>query len=93
MILIWRAGRSAGRGRALGGLARNASQMEAINVAAFALTFCWRWCSPRRCWRAGTVSLWDGFLYADSLSALVVSALLVRVPDLLGVRRRLFSRG
>jgi hydrogenase-4 component F len=46
--------------------------MEAINVASFALTFLLAMLLASKVLAAGSVSLWDGFLYADSLSALVV---------------------
>jgi hydrogenase-4 component F len=46
--------------------------MEAINVASFALTFLLAVVLASKVLAAGSVSLWDGFLYADALSALVV---------------------
>ena len=46
--------------------------MEAVNLAAFALTFLLAAGGGGRVLRCGAVSLWDGFLYADSLSALVI---------------------
>jgi hydrogenase-4 component F len=46
--------------------------LEAVNVAAFALTFLLALAVASQVLRSGSVSLWDGFLYADSLSALVI---------------------
>ena len=46
--------------------------MEAINLAAFAADFRLVARAGGQVLRAGAVSLWDGFLYADSLSALVI---------------------
>ncbi|HEV2688309.1 MAG TPA: hydrogenase 4 subunit F [Bryobacteraceae bacterium] len=46
--------------------------LEAINLAAFALTFLLSLVLGAEVLRSGSVSLWNGFLYADSLSALVI---------------------
>ena len=46
--------------------------MEAINLAAFGLTFLLSLAVAAGVLRSGAISLWDGFLYADSLSALVI---------------------
>ena len=46
--------------------------MEAINLAAFGLTFLLSLAVAAEVLRSGAISLWDGFLYADSLSALVI---------------------
>ena len=52
--------------------ARNRRAMEAINLGAFAALFLMAAALAAQVLRAGTVSLWNGFLAADSLSALVV---------------------
>jgi hydrogenase-4 component F len=46
--------------------------MEAINLTGFAATFFVALVLAAQVLRTGAVSLWDGFLYADHLSALVV---------------------
>ena len=46
--------------------------MEAVNVAAFALTFLLAVSVASQVLSSGSISLWDGFLYADALSALVI---------------------
>ncbi len=56
----------------LSAAARKRSQMEAINVAAFAATFLLAVVIAAEVLRAGSVSLWNGFLYADALSALML---------------------
>ena len=56
----------------LAAVAWRRAQMEAVNVAAFGLTFVLALVVARQVLRDGTVSLWNGFLYADSLSALVI---------------------
>jgi hydrogenase-4 component F len=48
------------------------SAMEAINLACFAATFLLALVLGSQVLAAGAVSLWDGFLYADHLSALVI---------------------
>jgi hydrogenase-4 component F len=48
------------------------SIMEAINLAGFAATFVAALALAAQVLRTGAVSLWDGFLYADHLSALVI---------------------
>jgi hydrogenase-4 component F len=46
--------------------------METINLAGFAATFVVALTLAAQVLRTGAVSLWDGFLYADHLSALVI---------------------
>ncbi len=46
--------------------------MEAVNLAAFAVLLCLAAALGVQVLRSGSVSLWDGFLYADALSGLVV---------------------
>ncbi len=46
--------------------------MEAVNLAAFAVVACLAAALGIRVLQSGPVSLWDGFLYADALSALIV---------------------
>jgi hydrogenase-4 component F len=53
-------------------LARRRSQMEALNVGAFGATFVLAIAVAAEVLRYGAISLWDGFLYADALSALVM---------------------
>ncbi len=53
-------------------LARRRPAMEKINLAAFAATFLLALLLSRQVLAGGAVSLWDGFLYADHLSALVI---------------------
>ena len=57
---------------ALSFAARGRAAMEAVNLTAFGCVFCWRCRCGGEVLRAGTVSLWNGFLYADALSALVI---------------------
>ena len=57
---------------ALSYFARKRPWMEAINVAAFALTFALAIGLAALVLRDGAVSAFGGFLYADALSALVV---------------------
>src|SRR5579864_7533140 len=52
-------------------LARMPRRMEIANLAAFAVTFGLALVLAGQVLAAGSVSLWGGFLYADSLSALV----------------------
>src|SRR5512141_2807071 len=58
-------------GGAVSALSRRRRTMEFANLTAFGLTFALAvaLCSQVLSW--GRVSLWAGFLYADSLSALV----------------------
>jgi len=56
----------------LSGLARKRTQMEAINLAGFVATFLIAIAIAAEVLRAGSVSLWAGFLYADALSALMM---------------------
>ena len=46
--------------------------METLNLAGFAATFLVALALAASVLRTGAVSLWDGFLYADHLSALVI---------------------
>ncbi len=46
--------------------------MEAVNLAAFGLEMCLAFMLAAKVLRSGPVSLWNGFLYADALSALTV---------------------
>ena len=52
--------------------ARKRAAMEKINVSAFALVLALAGILVAQVLRDGSVSIWDGFLQADSLSALVV---------------------
>src|SRR5690242_17162264 len=52
--------------------ARTRASMERINLSASALLFALAAGLAAEVLRAGSVSVWDGFLAADSLSALVV---------------------
>jgi hydrogenase-4 component F len=56
----------------LSAAARKRWQMEAINVGAFAAIFVVAVSIAAEVLRAGSVSLWAGFLYADALSALMI---------------------
>jgi hydrogenase-4 component F len=51
---------------------RRRPQMELVNVAAFGMELCLAVALTIEVLRGGPVSLWQGFLYADALSALVV---------------------
>jgi len=51
---------------------RRRSVMEVVNLAAFAILLCLAAALGFQVLRSGPVSLWDGFFYADDLSALVV---------------------
>src|SRR5450432_2516797 len=53
-------------------VSRRRPVLEAVNVAAFALTFLLALAVASQVLQSGSVSLWDGFFYADSLSALVI---------------------
>ena len=57
---------------ALSAVARRRPVLEAVNVASFALTFLLAVSVAVQVLSSGSISLWDGFLYADSLSALVI---------------------
>src|SRR6266700_875536 len=46
--------------------------MEAVNLAAFGIEVCLALVLAAQVLRSGPVSLWNGFLYADALSALTV---------------------
>jgi hydrogenase-4 component F len=58
-------------GGAVSALSRSRRTMEFANLAAFGLTFVLAMALCGQVLSAGRVSLWAGFLYADSLSALV----------------------
>jgi hydrogenase-4 component F len=51
---------------------RRRPAMEAVNLAAFTVVLCLAVALGVQVLQSGPVSLWDGFLYADALSALVV---------------------
>src|SRR6266700_207470 len=51
---------------------RRRSFMEVVNLFAFAVLLCLAGALGVRVLRSGPVSVWDGFFYADALSALVV---------------------
>jgi len=53
------------------GLARTRRAMETVNLAGFTLTFAASLLLAGEVLAGGPVSMWDGFLYADHLSALV----------------------
>src|ERR1017187_10459983 len=53
-------------------VARRRAVLEAVNVTAFAVTFLLALGVVSQVLRSGAISLWNGFLYADSLSALVI---------------------
>jgi hydrogenase-4 component F len=71
MILFWLLAVPLGAG-ALAFILRKRPAMEAVNLAAFATLFCLAALLGVRVLENGPISLWDGFLYADALSALVV---------------------
>jgi hydrogenase-4 component F len=53
-------------------LVRRRAAMEAVNLAGFGVVFLVAVELAARVLASGTVSLWNGFFYADSLSALVI---------------------
>ena len=53
-------------------LSRRRAIMEAVNVAAFSLTFLLAVGVASEVLQQGAISFWNGFLYADALSALVI---------------------
>src|ERR1700732_1742614 len=53
-------------------VSRRRPLLEAVNVSAFALTFLLALAVAAHVLRSGAISLWNGFLYADSRSALVI---------------------
>ena len=53
-------------------VARRRPVLEGVNVTAFALTFLLAIAVASQVLRSGAISLWNGFFYADSLSALVI---------------------
>ena len=56
----------------LSAILRKRVLMETLNLAGFGITFLLAIALGAQVLRSGFVSLWDGFLYADSLSALVI---------------------
>src|SRR5665647_3987231 len=57
---------------AVSAVSRRRSVLEAVNVTAFAITFLLALGVASQVLRWGAISLWNGFLYADSLSALMI---------------------
>jgi len=57
---------------ALSFAARKRPAMEAINLGAFAMLLLLAVTLAAQVLREGSISMWNGFLYADSLSALIV---------------------
>ena len=57
---------------AVSAVSRRRSVLEAVNVTAFAITFLLALAVASQVLRSGAISLWNGFLYADALSALVI---------------------
>lgn len=53
-------------------LLRRRPKMEVVNLAAFGIEVCLAFGLVAKVLRGGPVSLWDGFFYADALSALIV---------------------
>src|SRR4051812_22807161 len=53
-------------------VSRKRAVMEGVNVGAFALTFLLALVVAAQVLSSGSISLWNGFLYADALSALVI---------------------
>lgn len=53
-------------------LLRSRTAMERVNIAAFSVLLCLSAALGVQVLRGGSVSLWNGFFYADALSALVV---------------------
>ena len=51
---------------------RRRAEMERVNLAAFAVQLCLAVALAVQVLRNGSVSLWNGFFYADALSALVI---------------------
>jgi hydrogenase-4 component F len=51
---------------------RRRPAMEVVNLSAFAVVLCLAAALGRQVLRSGPVSLWDGFLYVDALSSLIV---------------------
>jgi hydrogenase-4 component F len=51
---------------------RRRPKMEVVNLAAFGIEACLAFVLAAKVLRSGPVSLWNGFLYADALSALMV---------------------
>ena len=59
-------------GCALAALARRRGLMEAINLVTFGIALLLSVAVAGQVLRSGPVTLWNGFLYADALSALVI---------------------
>ena len=57
---------------AVSAVSRRRSVLEAVNITAFAITFLLALAVASQVLRSGAISLWNGFLYADALSALVI---------------------
>jgi hydrogenase-4 component F len=57
---------------AVSAMTRRRAVLEAVNVTAFTLTFLLALAVAAEVLRNGAISLWNGFLYADALSALVI---------------------
>jgi hydrogenase-4 component F len=53
-------------------LLRRRPKMEVVNLGAFGIEMCLALVLAAKVLRSGPVSLWNGFLYADALSALMV---------------------
>lgn len=53
-------------------LLRRRPKMEMVNLAAFGIEMCLALALAAKVLRSGPVSLWNGFLYADALSVLMV---------------------
>ena len=70
-------------------MARTRGRMEMVNLAAFAVTFVLSLVTRGPGAARGPVSLWSGFLYADSLSALVCLLTAAVAAGLRRVRCRL----
>src|SRR5664279_2753991 len=57
---------------AVSAISRRRAVLEAVNVAAFGLTFLLALAVASQVLRSGAIALFNGFLYADALSALVI---------------------
>ena len=72
---------------------RRRSVMEVVNLAAFAILLGLAAALGVQVLRSGPVSLWNGFFYADALSALVVLLTSFRRTRMFHLCRRLFPSG
>ena len=70
---------------ALSAMSRRRAVLEAVNVGAFVLTFLLALVVAAEVLRFGPISLWNGFIYADALSALSRSRYAGTTKKLLGV--------